>query len=92
MQLVVNVPEVPADGPVADPHVMGNFLVGKTLGQQSENLVLARRESFHIRRRRRWLLKESMTLRAMSRDMGAPPCRTSRTADMSSSGVHRFSR
>ena len=51
MQLVINMPEMPPDSPVVHPDPAGNFLVGKALGQQLENLVLARRKFLHFRGR-----------------------------------------
>jgi len=43
MQFVVNMPKMPPDGPIVHSHPAGNFLVGKALGQQFENLVFSRR-------------------------------------------------
>ena len=52
MQLAVNILEMPADRAIAPTQPVGNFLVRQPRGQQFENLVFARSESVHFRRRR----------------------------------------
>src|SRR5690349_19702793 len=48
VEFVVDVLQMPADGPVLDPDAIGNFLVGVSLREQFQNLPFARRQLLHL--------------------------------------------
>ena len=92
VEFAINVLKMPADGARTQPQAIGYLFVGQPQRSSSMIFFSLGRSSSISAAVVIGCWKAAMTLRAISRGMGTPPNRASRTAATSSSGVQRLSR